>query len=62
MKKVQLLKEKMLVAKATSQPLNAGESTPKERSGDISNIMRLPYPPLIARAASSTVHQPGRLQ
>jgi len=50
------------VAKACSHPLNAGESTPKDLSMDISSIMREAYPANSARAASSTVHQPGRLQ
>jgi hypothetical protein len=49
-------------AKFLSQPLKAGDSTPKVRSGDISSIMRPPYPAPMALAASSTVHQPGRMQ
>jgi hypothetical protein len=42
--------------------LNAGESTPKFSSGEISSIILSAQPALIALEASSTVHHPGRLQ
>jgi hypothetical protein len=49
-------------SKKVSQPLKAGESTPKIFSGEISNIIRLAYPAFIALAASVMVHQPGKKQ
>jgi hypothetical protein len=52
----------LLQGKVAFATIKTVESTPKVNSGAISSIIRFPYPAIMTLAASSTVHQPGRVQ